>query len=662
MEEPEDQSSRTMGGALEGPERPALANAFDLDVREQLLAMAEKVTNVGTFAWDLENDVIHWSEQLYVILGYDRSVKPSSEAFFARIHEDDAAWVREVSRRAVAAIEAEPVDFRVLRPDGSIRHIHMISQVASGASGRALRFVGALLDMTDRVEAEANLWRREQAFRRAQQIAKVGTFEWYPETGEAEWSEQIYRMCGVPFEVKGTPELYFSMVHPDDRDRITGIAAAVSLGDPIGPWEYRIVRTDGEIVDVFGEATPIFDHHGKPTGYVGTALDVTMRKRYEAQLLQAQKMEALGRLAGGIAHDFNNLLTVIGAHAASMKRRISDPSLDEISRAVERASDLTHRLLAFGRQAVLETRAVDPVRVVRESLGMIGRVVGDAISIELSTEGCTGKITAEPSQLDQVLLNLVINARDAIEGDGRIRVRLRDVRLDAPIFDVQPTVAPGDYVMLEVEDDGAGMPEAVKHRAIEPFFSTKGQGGTGLGLAMVYGIVSQYGGGLLIDSKPGEGTVVRLYFPRAQEVSSSAEPEPSQDAPPRAVDEDQKLVLVVDDEASVRRILGAVLEDAGYRVHLAAGGEEALAFYDATVDEVAAVVTDVMMPGMTGVDLVRALRERRPSLPALYLSGYAQVHGLDEADPTLRGSFLKKPFTAEELVARVEELFTTRTE
>ena len=322
MEEPEDQSSRTMGGALEGPERPALANAFALDVREQLLAMAEKVTNVGTFAWDLENDVIHWSEQLYVILGYDRSVKPSSEAFFARIHEDDAAWVREVSRRAVAAIEAEPVDFRVLRPDGSIRHIHMISQVASGASGRALRFVGALLDMTDRVEAEANLWRREQAFRRAQQIAKVGTFEWYPETGEAEWSEQIYRMCGVPFDVKVTPELYFSMVHPDDRVRITGIAAAVSLGEPIGPWEYRIVRTDGEIVDVFGEATPIFDHHGKPTGYVGTALDVTMRKRYEAQLLQAQKMEALGRLAGGIAHDFNNLLTVIGAHAASMKRRI----------------------------------------------------------------------------------------------------------------------------------------------------------------------------------------------------------------------------------------------------------------------------------------------------------------------------------------------------
>src|SRR5690606_11294608 len=311
--------------------------------------------------------------------------------------------------------------------DGSTRHIHMVGEVVPEPEGRSRLFVGALVDMTSRVEAEAGLRRREQAFRRAQQIAKVGTFEWNPVTGEAEWSEQLYRMCGVPLDVKGTPELYFSMVHPDDRDRIVGAAAAVKPGEPIGPWEYRVVRTDGEIVDVYGEASPTFDHHGNPTGYVGTALDITVRKRFEAQLLQSQKMEALGRLAGGIAHDFNNLLTIIGAHAGRLKRTREDPSIDEIARAVDRAGQLTRQLLAFGRQAVLEERELDPAPVIRESIGMIERVLGEGVHLELTTAGSSGKIAIDPAQLDQVLLNLVINARDALEGEGTIRVSLEDL-------------------------------------------------------------------------------------------------------------------------------------------------------------------------------------------------------------------------------------------
>jgi two-component system, cell cycle sensor histidine kinase and response regulator CckA len=640
-------------GEGSGPSEP-----FSLEVREQLLAVAEKITNVGTFAWDISSDVIHWSSQFYAIMGLDPAeVRPSSKAFFAAIHADDVEWVRSIAKRGVEVGEAEPVDFRLIRPDGTVRHVHMIGHAVPDGAPEPTRFVGAIFDMTERVEAEANLRRAEQGFRRAQQIAKVGTFEWNPITGEAEWSEQLHRMCGVPLDVKGTPELYFSMVHPDDRERIAGAAAAVKPGEPIGPWEYRVVRTDGQIVDVYGEASPIFDHHGNPTGYVGMALDITQRKRFEAQLLQSQKMEALGRLAGGIAHDFNNLLTIIGAHAGSLRRKYEEPSLTEITRAVDRAGQLTHQLLAFGRQAVLEDRALDPAPVVEETVRMMGRVIGEGVELSLSTTASHGPVAVDAAQLEQVLLNLVINARDALEGGGSIRVALEEARVEAAPLDAQPTFPGGDYVVLSVSDDGVGMTESVKSRVFEPFFTTKDPGrGTGLGLAMVYGIVSQHGGGVQVSSVPGKGTTVRAFFPRVE---------------PRVAEEDAssdldagrgrgELLLLVDDDASVGRILGSVLEDTGYRVLLAASGKEALSHYEANASEIAAVVTDVVMPEMGGVELVRALRERSPRLPALYLSGYARVSGTDEGDPSVRGSFLKKPCTPDELVSRVSELLASR--
>jgi two-component system, cell cycle sensor histidine kinase and response regulator CckA len=480
----------------------------------------------------------------------------------------------------------------------------------------------------------------------------VGTFAWNPITGEAEWSEELHRICGVPLDVPGTPELYFSMVHPDDRERIATAAATVSPGEPIGPWEYRVVRPDGRIVEVYAEAMPTFDHHGNPTGYIGTVLDVSMRKRFEAQLLQAQKMEALGRLAGGVAHDFNNLLTIIGAHAGRLRRRLEDPSLAEIVRAVERAGQLTHQLLAFGRQAVLEHRELDPVPAARESIRMVERVIDESVKLELNTDGCQGKIATDAAQLEQVLLNLVINARDALDGGGTIRVTLSDEHVEQAPLDVQPAILPGDYVVLAVEDDGVGMPDAVRHRALEPFFTTKEPGrGTGLGLAMVYGIASQYAGGIVLDSRPGGGTTVRVYFPRVTAAAPAAEGE----RPAVARRGAGEALLVVDDDPAVRTILRDVLEDAGYSAHVATCGEEALALFDAEGGAFVAVVTDVFMPGIGGIDLVKALRERAPSLPALYLSGYAPFDRADD-DPRVRGAFLRKPFTPEALVARIGEL------
>jgi len=349
------------------------------------------------------------------------------------------------------------------------------------------------------------------------------------------------------------------------------------------------------------------------------------RERLQAQLLQAQKMESIGRLAGGIAHDFNNILTAILSYAelSLMKLPANDPLRGHqisIQEASEKAAALTHQLLAFSRRQVLEMKAVDLNAVVTGIAKMLTRMIGEDVSLELKTGATVSTVRADESQLEQVLMNLAVNARDAMPSGGRLLIETADVDPDDVSLQALGMKAPGAHVMLSVTDSGAGMSTEVRERIFEPFFTTKELGrGTGLGLATVYGIVKQHGGHIIVDSEPGKGTIFRILLPL------TAGPGPQQAAEPSGpLPEGTETLLVVEDDELVRGLIDEVLAPLGYRVLITASGDDALKTSDSFPGPVDLLLTDVVMPGMNGRQLAEVMRTRRPGIKGLFMTGYTQ--------------------------------------
>ncbi len=383
------------------------------------------------------------------------------------------------------------------------------------------------------------------------------------------------------------------------------------------------------------------------------------QKRLEEQLRQSQKMEAVGRLAGGVAHDFNNLLTVITGYVELLRERLSGsgaPELEQIEKAALRAAALTQKLLAFSRQQVVEPRVLDLNSVITGMEEMLRRLIGEDVLLVTILGSNLRKIKADPNQLEQVIMNLAVNARDAMPSGGRLMIETSNARLDAGVH-METSLGPvpvGHYVLLRVTDTGHGMDAQTAARAFEPFFTTKPPGkGTGLGLASVYGTVQQCGGSITVETAPGAGATFRIYFPvthAAESVSSESAAAPGK---ARA-----GTVLLVEDEKTVRELTVKILVSGGYHVIDAANGEEALtrAGEHQPID---LVLTDVVMPGVNGPELVRRLRARRPDIAVLFMSGYDR----DLINPGVLGrnvAFLPKPFTPRTLLAKIRELFTGR--
>jgi nitrogen-specific signal transduction histidine kinase len=401
---------------------------------------------------------------------------------------------------------------------------------------------------------------------------------------------------------------------------------------------------------------PILDPAGVASHFLVIQRDVTERHEMEAHLRQAQKMEAVGQLAAGVAHDFNNYLTAIMGNVEALQLELPkhgalNDYAEQIMLAAERSASLTHQLLAFGRKQVLAVRVVDPNALVAGIRKMLVRVLGERFRLEAACEERVGRIEADPSQIEQVLVNLVVNARDAMPGGGTIRIETGDVYLDEDYVARHEDARAGPHVMIAVRDAGEGMDDATQRRVFEPFFTTKEQGhGTGLGLATVYGVVKQSGGTIDIQSTRGEGTTFRIYFPRSEAQAATSAPP----VPPPAVAGRSESVLLVEDQEMVRRVARIMLESAGFKVIEAHDGVEALEL--ATASPVDLLITDVIMPGVGGVELAARLLERNPKLPVLYVSGYAAsriVQGTP-IDPSV--NLLQKPFTSNELLGRVAKL------
>jgi PAS domain S-box-containing protein len=434
-----------------------------------------------------------------------------------------------------------------------------------------------------------------------------------------------------------------SITHPDDLAADLEALGRVLEGEiETHVTEKRFVHASGDVIWVQLDVTLVRDVGGEPSYFIAQIQDISNRRQLEEQLRQSQKMDAVGRLAGGVAHDFNNLLTVITGYSELALQRGGDDveeELEEIKSAAARASSLTQQLLSFSRQEVVQSGVLDLNEIVAEIETMLHRLIGDDVTLVVKLDPAVGPVVADSGQLEQVILNLAVNGRDAMPDGGALRIETAAVRLDQAIDGEHGRIEPGSYVILTVTDDGAGMDTQTQARVFEPFFTTKELGkGTGLGLSTVYGILEQSGGHVRVTTAPGEGTSFEIYLPESEreELRGAAQAE----ARPSGGSE---TILLVEDEPSVRDIARRTLEASGYNVLAAANGNDALQLCTVHSEHIDLMVTDVVMPQMRGTELARRVAHIRPGLPVLYMSGYTDSSL--ELDGGASVAFLQKPFT-----------------
>jgi PAS domain S-box-containing protein len=426
-------------------------------------------------------------------------------------------------------------------------------------------------------------------------------------------------------------------------------------------WQGEIInrRKDGSLYPEWMTITPVCDPDGKIAHFIAIKDDITERKRLEEELGQSQRMEAIGRLAGGVAHDFNNLLGVIVGYSDLVLQGLSPTDVlrkkvEEIQKASERARNLTGQLLAFSRRQILEPQVLDLSALVADMNPMLSRLIGEHIELTLTRAPAKmGRVKADQGQMEQILLNLVVNARDAMPQGGSVRVETNNVEIDEQFARQHPGARPGSYVMLAVSDTGSGMDDETKAHIFEPFYTTKEKGkGTGLGLATVYGIVKQSAGYICVESEPGQGATFAVYLPQVEEPL----PEPEQVEPPQAHKGGAETILLVEDEALLRTMVSDFLEGSGYHVLEAANGTEAIRIAEEHTEPIHLLLTDVVMPGINGQVLAERLTADRPETKVLFMSGYIDdaVVRREMLDPDMQ--FLQKPFTLPVLASKVREM------
>ena len=449
----------------------------------------------------------------------------------------------------------------------------------------------------------------------------------------------------------------WELIVPEERAQAIENHRKILEGEGAQVSEYTLLRKDGGRFIGEINAAPVRDAQGRLQALISITRDVTERKRLEEQLRQAQKMEAIGRLAGGIAHDFNNLLTVINGYSQMLLSSLEAdsplrPDLEAILHAGERAASLTRQLLAFSRRQVLEVRVLDLNEIIRNMVKMLQRIIGEDIALKLRLAEDLGKVKADPGQIEQAILNLAVNARDAMPNGGELILETANVEF-AEAISRHPELSPGRYVLLAVSDTGLGMSAEVKEHLFEPFFTTKGVGqGTGLGLATVYGIVKQSGGDISVYSEPGQGTTFKIYLPRIKEDSELRPASPATVQIPGG----WETILVVEDNDELRQLAASVLRNLGYTVLEAPNGPEAIQLFQAQPEAIHLVLTDVVMPEMSGREMVERLRQTHPGLRALYMSGYTDAAITRQGVLEPGAPFIQKPFGVEALAKKVREV------
>jgi two-component system, cell cycle sensor histidine kinase and response regulator CckA len=639
---------------------------------ERQLAAAQQIAQLGNWESDLITRTETWSHELYRILGLlPEKVTPSWEAFLECVHPDDRVRVRGITEQALQDYQPFTYECRLLRPNGTMRILMTRGESVTDEDGKPLKLRGVGQDITERKRAEAE--------RNAERLLVNTLFDQLPvgvlfrevSGGYSRVNQAVANMLGISEDklIGMTPDELYRQVQAKSLDGtpldVQDIPSIVALRTKraTAPLESHITTPHGQKRRLTIASAPLENHEGNLLGSVTVITDVTERYSLEDQLRQSQKMESIGTLAGGVAHDFNNLLTAILGHVQLAARKLApaDPlrsHLIEVEKAGNRATALTRQLLAFSRRQRLERKTIDINDTIREIMKMLRRIIGEDIDVSIQESIDAHPVFADPAQVEQVVMNLAVNARDAMPDGGQLVIDTRNVTLDEEYCREHPYAEPGKYVLMTVSDTGTGMDAETRKRIFEPFFTTKAAGkGTGLGLAMVFGIVKQHEGLIEVYSEVGHGTSFKIYLPVDEKVVKE---EPQEVLEP--LRGGKETILVAEDEEALRGLARTILEELGYRVLLASDGAEAIEVYQANRESVSLLVFDIVMPRMSGREAYERILEMGGDVPALFMTGYSADIVQNQFVPQNQflertsSALMQKPYSLETFGRKVREV------
>ena len=616
------------------------------------------------YEWDIKERV-DWFGKIDELLGYAPNEFPRTlEAWANSVHPEDRDRVMAAVKNHSEKNEPYNIEYRIRKKDGTYNNWWVRGTAVRDEKGNPYRWVGAITDVTERKRAEEALVASGERYRTLFEGAAEGILVADIKGQQFKYANPaICRMLG--YTAEELTRLGVADIHPKEAlDHVAADFETQARGEMILSYEIPCLRKDGSVIYV-SIATASVVIGGRKCN-VGFFTDISERKRAEQemaalqeQLRQSQKMEAIGQLAGGIAHDFNNLLTIIKGYSQLSLMELKEGNalkvnIEQIEKAANRAADLTGRILAFSRHQIMDMKVLNLNTIVENLEKMLHRMIGENIELKMYLTEDFGRVKTDAGQIEQVIMNLAVNARDAMPHGGKFTIETANVELDEEYARKHADVTPGHYVMLSVSDTGIGMTPEVKERVFEPFFTTKKKGeGTGLGLSTVYGIVKQSGGHIWVYSEVGKGTTLKIYLPRVDEPLDEIRKEGVvREGLPRG----SETILVVEDEEVVRKLTVRILQEQGYRVLEGGQGIDAFPIADEHEGQIHLLLTDVVMPKMSGKELAGRIAPLRPGIKVLYMSGYTDNaiahHGI--LDKGI--NFIQKPFTVDGLARKVREV------
>jgi PAS domain S-box-containing protein len=624
-------------------------------VVEGRLALAQEVARMGYWDWDTATDTVECSDELYRIFGLPLPADGGAEyTAFQGVHPDDLSSVQEAIRIGLEMHQPYEVEHRVVHPNGDERAVVARGVASYGADGKPTRVFGISYDVTEHRQAERELRARNALYHDLFEAAGDMIFLTDLDGEVRSVNRAAEEALDYPRDHLSGRNVFEALMSESDAQVARAHLDSLIVGSSVSEFlAISFIAEDGTEIPV-ESSTTILGEDGSPDGLLWIARDQRERNSLEGQLRQAQKMDAVGSLAAGIAHDFNNVLLVILGLSEIVMAQSSDEAVQrnvgKIDQAAQHAAELTHQLLAFSRQQVLRPEVTDLNGVVDEALGVLTRTLGENIDVRCDLDLALHQILIDRSQLMQVVYNLAVNARDAMPTGGTLTIQTTNTELDEAFARAHPGVTAGPHVLLQLGDSGHGMDEETRSRVFDPFFTTKGEG-TGLGLATVYGIVRQSGGYIWLYSEPGLGTIFKIYLPSTtQKASEAREPQP------QASLHGTGKILVVEDEEMVRLLVAELLESFGYEVHSASGPKEALQLTDEELRSFDVLMTDIVMPGMTGRELAEHVAAIHPTLRVLFTSGYPEDVAIRTEIGEARAHFIDKPYRSAELAEMIQRM------
>jgi PAS domain S-box-containing protein len=634
-------------------------------LRESEAKFRQLSDNITDVFWITSPDLklMHYVSAAYeVIWGRSMvSLYADPHQWIEAILPEDRERVTSVFGTLMANAPDVSVEYRIARPDGAIRWVHDRGFQVRDAAGSLVRLIGIASDITERKQTETALRESNEKFHQLADNITDAFWISSPDMSEVQYVSSAFEtIWGRSVEsLYADPHQWTDFILPDDRVRVLSAFASLTGDTPSLDIEYRIVRPEGEVRWIRARGYQVRDAAHKLIRHTGIISDITERKRFESQLLQSQRMETVGKLAGGIAHEFNSILTAILGQSELLLGDLPAGSAlaknaTEIIQAASRAAVLTRQLLAYGRKQILQPEILDLNRVLASMKGVFDHLMGGGVDTQIVPCVDLSAVQADAGQIEQVIVNMSINARDAMPNGGKLTLETANITFDQESVGRYPELKPGDYVMLAITDTGVGMSEEVKARVFEPFFSTKEVGqGTGLGLSTCYGIVKQSGGHISVYSELGRGATFKIYLPQVEQQTKTPAPRLSAPDLPRGTE----TILLVEDDPALREMAGTLLRRLGYTVLVAANGVEALSLKQQRgVGHIDLLFTDVVMPHMSGKELAERVRILYPHTRILFTSAYTENAIVHQGVLDKGVALLQKPFTPSALAHKLRKV------